>query len=477
MVLTSVAVALIPALYWPALHATYRIDDYAWLSLANTMAHGRSLWWALFSPQAQGTIRPLGERLWFLAASSWFGLNPAPLHALAMVVQALNVLLVADIGRRLLGSPLAGGIAAALWVINSSLVDPLVWSSAINEVTCTCFFLAAFDAFLRWADSGKKRWLVLHVVALILALGALELAVTFPAIVAAYLLLVRRRDAKLLAPSAGVAAVYIAAHLWAVHLPHTGPYALTAGWGAARNLARFWAEVLGPQEFYRTHGGSLLLTRAGTILLSAILLLAVIIRARRSDLAPAFGLVWFVIVLAPVLPLSDHFIFYYPFLPSVGLAWLAGGALAHASSWRTRWVALAGVALYAMCEIPATVSIRNYDLNQSRDTARREMRLAEQVREIRGRQPEGALFLSGMDMEQFWWGLCYGELYKEGFRDLHILPDAGDHGIPIPPDEWCYRQDFQYSREKAARILAAGEGRIYDMSQSPPKALAFHPGF
>jgi len=132
------AIALIPWLYWPALHATYRLDDYAWLSLANTLAHGRSLLWALFSAAGAGSIRPLGERLWFLLASILFGLNPAPLHALAWCVQALNVALVIDIGRRLLGSPLAAAIAAAL--INNTLVEPMVWASAFNEVLFACFF-------------------------------------------------------------------------------------------------------------------------------------------------------------------------------------------------------------------------------------------------------------------------------------------------------------------------------------------------
>jgi hypothetical protein len=464
------AVALIPVLYGPALHAMYRLDDYAWLSLPNLLAHGRGLLWVLFSPQAQGTIRPLGDRLWFLSASLLFGLNPLPLHALALCIQALNVALIVDVGRRLLGSPLAGAVAAALWAINSTLVDPLVWASAFNEVIFTCFFLAAFDAFLRWVDSGKRIWLFAHVAALMLALGTVELAVTFPAIVAAYLLLFQRRAWKALWPSLAVVCGYVAAHVWAAPLPRGGPYALTFGWGLAGTLAHYWAMVLGPQEYYRMRGGSLTLARFGTFFLSAAILLWVAARARRSDWFPAFGILWFVLALAPALPLLGHVGFYYTFLPSIGLAWLAGGAVVRASAWPSRTLAVACVAIYAICEIPTTIAGRDWDLDRSQDVARREARLAAQVREIQQRQPSGAVFLSGLDMEQFWWGLCYGELYRQGFTDLHVLPDAGDPGIPIPPKEWCYREDFQYSRDETRRILAA-EGRVYDVRQSPPKLL------
>src|SRR5260370_27321660 len=98
------ATAFVLGLYGPAIHCAYRLDDFAWLSLRNNIGRGRDLLWVLFSPQAQGTIRPLGERLWFLLASAWFGLNPVPLHVLALCGQIGNVLLISDTGRRLVNS-------------------------------------------------------------------------------------------------------------------------------------------------------------------------------------------------------------------------------------------------------------------------------------------------------------------------------------------------------------------------------------
>lgn len=165
------AIALVVFLYSPAIDSAYRLDDFAWLCLRNTMKAGRSLGWVLFSPQAQGTIRPLGERLWFLVASSLFGLNPVPLHAFVLCVQVVNVVLMADTGWQLLGSRRGAAVAVVLWVINDTLVEPLVWASASNEVFYAFWFLAAFNALLRWFNSEKRLWLWVHAIALVLALA------------------------------------------------------------------------------------------------------------------------------------------------------------------------------------------------------------------------------------------------------------------------------------------------------------------
>ena len=455
-------------LYWPALHDGYRLDDYAWLCLRNTIAAGRSLWWALFSPQAQGTIRPLGERLWFLLASSLFGLNPVPLHVLALCTQVANVLLLADAGWRLTGSRHAAAIAAILWVVNDALVDPIVWASAFNEVLYTFWLLLAFNAFLRGLQTRSRIWLPVQVIALVFALGTLELAVTFPAIAAAYAILLARSRWKSVLPSAAIAAAFVALHLWAVPLPQGGPYKLTLGWGVLGNLLHRWATVLGPEEFGRIHPMNFVLTRLATVALSAAILLWTAVSARRGRWVPLFCLLWFVIPLAPTLPLLDRSILYYTFLPSIGLAWLAGDATVRVASWQGRSVAIACAALYAMCQIPSTVFVRDWDRDQSLNVAAREARLSEAVREIRRMQPDGPVFLSGLDWEQFWWGLCYGQLTREGFADLHVLPDAAAHGVLIPPKEWCFTQDFQFSREETERLLREGRARVYDVSQSPP---------
>src|SRR5690242_21278 len=225
----AVPVVIVLALYVPSLWSAYRIDDFAWLSLRNTLHNGRTLWWALFSPQSQGTIRPLGERAWFLLASSWFGLNPFPFHLFALVTQIANVLLVIAVGRHLLRSLVAAVIAAILWCINDSLVEPIVWASAFNEILCTFWFLLAFYALLRWIDSREPAWFAAHVSAVLLGFATLELMVTFPPIAAVYVALFARKHWKVLLPSAAIATAFVMVHLLAVRIPQTGPYRLTFG--------------------------------------------------------------------------------------------------------------------------------------------------------------------------------------------------------------------------------------------------------
>jgi hypothetical protein len=386
---------------------------------------------------------------------------------LALAAQIANVLLMADTGWRLFGNRKAAGVAVVLWAINDTLVVPLVWASAVNEALYTFWFLASFNAFLRWIRTRKPAWLCVHAFALVLSLGTLEVAVTVPAIAAVYVLLFEKSRWKGLIPSAAIVAVYVSAHFAAVALPEGGPYRLSLGWGMAATFWRYWANVLGPEEYGRIHPTNLAITRLGTVLLSAAILLWLGISARRKRWIPLFCLLWFVVALAPALPLSEHLTPYYTFLPAIGVAWLAGDALAGALSWPGRSLGIACALLYAACHIPSTVFVRDWNIDRSRDAVRREASLAEAVREIRRSQPEGPVFLTGLDGEQFWWGLCYGQLTRLGFTDLHILPDAADRGIPIPPKEWCLANDFQPSSGETSHLLREGRAHVYDISRSP----------
>jgi hypothetical protein len=469
--MAAVPSILLAVLYAPALRASYRLDDFAWLSLRNTIGNGHSLLGALFSPQAQGSIRPLGERVWFLLASSLFGLNPFPPHLLALVTQIANVVLLVAAGRRLLRSSLAAGIAATVWVLNDSLVEPMVWASAFNEILYTFWFLLAFNAFMRWIDSGKSSWLAVHLTAIVLGFGTLELMVVFPLIAAVYVALFAAERWKAVLPSAGLSAGFVVAHLFLVRLPQSGPYRMTFGWSVVKNLVHYWTKVLGPEEYGRIHQSGASLAFVETALISAAVLLWVIASIRRGQPTGLFGLLWFVLGLAPILPLSDHFTPYYTFVPLIGLAWLAGDALVRVRSRWGRVVALACVVLYAFCQTPSTLFVRDWNRERSSDVEGREARLLSAVQEIRRVQPQGPVFLDGLDTEQFWWGLCYGELTRRGYTDLHILPDAAEHGVAIPPREWCLDRNFQLSANETALILGEGRGQAYDVTSVPPRIV------
>lgn len=421
--------------------------------------------WALFSPQAQGSIRPLGERAWFLLASSLFSVNdPFPLHLLAFLTQIVNVILVVTTGHRLLGSLAAASISATLWVMSDSLTEAMIWPSAYNEILCTCWFLLAFITLLRWIDSGNTVWLVAHIAATVAGLCTNELMVTLPLIAVMFVLFFARAKWAYVIPSSILVVLFIAAHMILVPLPRSGAYEFNIRWGLAANLLHYWMLVLGPAEYERVFQTSHRLMLGETALMSFGVLAWVIINIRRRRWTPLFYLLWFLIGMSPVLPLSKHFTPYYTFFPLIGLAWLAGDAAMRMRSPTGRILAVTCLILYMITQIPSTIFVRNWYRDRSYNVEARERHLLNAVQQIRRLRPDGPVFLEGLDTEQFWWGLCYGELSHLGFTDLHILPNAGQHGIVIPPPEWCLDTQFQLSWEDTERLLRQEPGRLYDIA-------------
>ena len=82
------------ALYWQGLFTWFQADDFAWLNL---QVHSwNDLWKALFTPQAQGTVRIWSERLFFIVFKVLFGIHAAPFRIWVFLTQIANLLLIPD---------------------------------------------------------------------------------------------------------------------------------------------------------------------------------------------------------------------------------------------------------------------------------------------------------------------------------------------------------------------------------------------
>src|SRR5262245_40916357 len=112
-------------LHWSGFTAWFRADDFAWLGAGIYIQNLHDLLVAVFWPQAQRTIRPLSERVFFMAGFSLFGLDSLPFKIVVFGTQFASLGLMASIGARLTGSRAAGLLAALFWVINGSLIEPL----------------------------------------------------------------------------------------------------------------------------------------------------------------------------------------------------------------------------------------------------------------------------------------------------------------------------------------------------------------
>ncbi|MDQ6707762.1 MAG: hypothetical protein M3Z85_17515, partial [Acidobacteriota bacterium] len=81
-------------LYWYGLKSWFRADDFAWLGLGSEIVTPVDFWRVMFAPMAQGTIRPLSERAFFIGFHALFGLDALPFRIFVFLTQFANLVLV-----------------------------------------------------------------------------------------------------------------------------------------------------------------------------------------------------------------------------------------------------------------------------------------------------------------------------------------------------------------------------------------------
>jgi hypothetical protein len=407
---------LLLALYWPGLTNWFYQDDFGWLNLRHDVHSLRDLGPALFAPKAHGNIRPLGENAYFLVLSSLFGVDALPFRICAFATAVASMILLGSIARRLTASRAAGFWAQVLWMVNTGVAAAMCWTSIYNQLLSGFFLLLAFWFLLRYIETGATRDAIGHWAAFVLGLGALETNVVYPAIAALYALLFARAYLKKILPMFAVSALFVWVHFHFAPPAHDGVYALHFGPAIFSTLWYYWTSALGPSP---------------VILLSLAILALLAWSVRARHWAPPFGLAWFVIVLGPYLPLTDHRMDYYLTVPVIGIALL--GAAAIACAWRAHWiwkaVAVACVAIYLVPSLPAAWKIAQWH----HDRGERVEDLALGVADIHDAQPGKIILLDGIDSDLFWSGIV--DLPFRAMEIPHVyLAPGSDARIEAPPD-------------------------------------------
>lgn len=343
-------------LYRDGLACWFIADDFAWLGLLRQVHSAKDVAGILFLPAAQGTIRPWSERGFFLVFESLFGLDALPFRMMAFATMTANLTLLQWITRRITGSRLAGAVAATVWAANAALMTVMSWSAAYNEALCPLFLLGALALLIRYAETGERKFWWWQLVVFSLGFGALEVNVVYPALAAAYALFlappdIRRKLLRGTAPLAAISVVYFLIHRVAAPIPASGAYAIHFDWRIFRTLLLYGKWSLLPVD-WEAFGHS---RRIGRIILwVSILALAGLSVAefRRRRPALLFFASWFLITLAPVLPLWDHHSDYYLTIPLAGLGMLAGWAISCRTGTLWRAGAAMAVILYLSGMIP-----------------------------------------------------------------------------------------------------------------------------
>ncbi|HTX36236.1 MAG TPA: hypothetical protein VME43_14500 [Bryobacteraceae bacterium] len=440
-----------------ALGTWFRADDFAWLNLAARVQNFHDLPAALFTPRAEGTIRPLGDRGFFLALYTLFGLNALPFHVVALATQFANLALAAWIGARLTGSRAAGWWAAVFWGVNSVLVEPLGWVCVYDQVLWGFFVLVAFQFRLRYLETTQRRYAVCEWIAFLLGFGALELNVMYPALVALYNWSQRaRRGLRSTLAMFGVSVAYAAVHLVWAPGPRTGSYAMHFTGSAMRTLWTYVTWSVGPTLLWTPYRAPRWLPAAGVVMV--LLGLAVFAAARRDTRVVWFCLGWYVLALAPVLPLRDHVTEYYPYLALVGLCWLGGWAVAECwrSGGRARVAAAALAAVYAVLVVPRTVAGDAWNYRMSL----RVRNLVEGVAGARQRHPREAILLDGVDTDLFYNGVVDHAFALLG-NQIYLAPGCERAIAPFPGKPSA--AEFVLPGGMAAKALAEQQAVVYDV--------------
>ena len=446
-------------LYWPALTAWFRGDDFAWLGTGLYDKNFHDLLVSLFGPEAQGTIRPLSERAFFMLGFRWFGLDALPFHVAVLLTHFANLALAARIGARLTGSRAAGLCAVLLWLVHSSNILPLGWLCVYNQVLCGFFLLLAFHFLLRYTETGARRYYLWQWIAFLAGFGAQELNLVYPAIAAAYTVLCARKFVRSTLPMFLVSAAYVAIHQAIAPALKTGDYAMHFTGAMLRTLARYWTWSAGPTFLFTPLALPKWVLPVGAAIVSAGLVAFFVSKARSSTRVPAFCLAWYLILLAPVLPLRDHMTEYYVFLPLLGLSWLGGWALTE--SWRAggraRIAALAIAAVYIAMTLPSTLATSRW----SHDISIRVRALVEGVEAAYQLHPKQSIVLEGVDTDLFWNGVLDRPFRLFSLDNVYLAPGS-ERRIDAHPDLGDIDQ-YILPSGVLANALAHDEVAIYDV--------------
>lgn len=444
----ALACAVCLWLYWPGLTTWFSMDDFAWLGLRQ--AAGDAGWLAvLFSPKAQGTVRPLSERLYFLGLEGLFGIEALPFRIVAFATQLLNLWLVMRLVDRVTGVRAAGILAALLWLVNSALGLAMSWTSAYNQLLWPCFLLAACHARWTWLETGSRRARWAEWAFFLLGFGALELQVVYPVIAGALTLLYRRERWPDLPPLFAVAGAYAVFNRLMAPPQTTTVYTLYWDGSLFSTFGTYlrMATGLWRPELTREFAGWWTAAEwaAGLGVVAGLGWMA-----WRREKWGLFGAVWFLATLGPIVPLKNHISDYYLTVPAIGLAMAMGVVVARRPVW-----ALVPVVAYAA----GSGYWARQTVNYNHDRAEQGRALFGGVQEAARLHPGNLILLTAVSSEQYW-----GVMNDNPFRlvpglKVYLAP-GGDENIEKHP-ELGDPGRFVLPGPTARAALEAGQAVVY----------------
>jgi protein O-mannosyl-transferase len=364
--------------YLNALHNPFVYDDY------HTVVENRSIADLTNLPAiVLGAVtRPILNLSYAFDRAIW-GSTPFGFHLTNVLLHMVNVVLLFRLARRVGKGNLVAFAASGLFAVHPMMTEAVGYISGRSEVLCATFFMLALMCGSRWLIEGGAKWALITAGLWVAALATKESAAMFPFVLLTYDYFAlqtdqvsrRQRIRRVHLPlisTAVVAGIVRLTVLARVEYPGQ----VTVHWNyllleldVVRRYITMIAIPSGQALFHEVASVGLFDARAWIAMLVVGGLVAASAQLRRTDWVSGFGVLWFLLVLAPssVLialdqgePMAEHRVY----LASCGIFLSIGSGVGWIGGWlgraavRTR---LLGASVFAlvMLSLGAMTVVRN----------------------------------------------------------------------------------------------------------------------
>lgn len=292
--------------------------------------------------------------LGYLACNSIFGLRPLGFHLASLILNAAVVCALFFLTRKMFGRVEIAALSAAMFALHPIHTEAVDWIAAVTELELALFYILTFWFFLELGNSkGKKSWWIHLATAasFVAAMLSKEQSLTLPLLATIFEHGYRDdrratswwRKLSRYGPLWALALAYlmIRIRLLGAFAPQAGKRSLDAGatvLSALGLVGQYLWKLLWPVRLcayyvFPSELASVLPWSLGG-LIGLALCAGLFILLWRWERIASFGLVWFLVTLAPVLNAgwmpANAFSERYLYLPSVGFAWIVGWAATQA---------------------------------------------------------------------------------------------------------------------------------------------------
>lgn len=330
------------ALYFSSLNYFFFQDDFYEINIARVSNIGDFLSHFKFL-ENRSSYRPIGLQTYFYVSQKIFGLNAAGFRIITFIFLFASYFLIIKLVEKITNNRLIGVLTATFWVTSSVLFMAITWIAAAWNIIGTFFYLLTSVTFMSYLKTNKSYWYVLTLPFFLLTLGSFEFFISWPLVVAYYLLFLSKKNLKitlkLLSPFFLISIAYIILRSRYSYLPNIPEYKIAVGLDSLKNL--FWYVLWTfniPEEFKKQVVTFLVVFNrtfvkefwplvAKTVVSALLIILLGILLPIFKNLKNhininliliGFGTTWFVTSISPVLVLPNHSFAMYLTLASIG---------------------------------------------------------------------------------------------------------------------------------------------------------------